>query len=410
MALREAQEAFDAKQEELDAAAARLAEESAALNQQQTRFREKQRALEESFAAKQQDVDDRERALASEKTGIEQAARNAKALKQDLEQQRAQLQADQEEVEREQQRLEHQRAQLVELQARFDETNNIVFARTMESYGIHVAYGLPGLKTHAKIALVVRRDADGIRRYVHIGTGNYNNKTARTYTDLGLLTCNPDIGADLSDLFNSLTGVARKRKFRKLLVAPGNLRKRTLELIEREAAHARAGANAHINAKMNALVDAEVIGALYEASQAGVEIELIVRGICCLVPGLPGFSDRIRVVSIIGRFLEHSRIFHLANNGSPEYYIGSADWMRRNLSNRVEAITPIEDPRLQEQLAHLLQASLQDERQAWEMLSDGRYQQRRPRPDDTSSPGALGTHIWLMRHARHTAAQVGEDE
>jgi polyphosphate kinase len=269
-------------------------------------------------------------------------------------------------------------AVLIELQARFDEQNNITFARTMESYGIHVAYGLPGLKTHAKTALVVRRDPDGIRRYVHIGTGNYNSKTARHYTDLGLLTCNPQIGADLTDLFNSLTGVSRQKFYRKLLVAPANLRERTMEIIERESAHARAGRGGRIIAKMNALVDPGVIGALYRASQDGVEIDLIVRGICCLLPGLPGVSERIRVTSIIGRFLEHSRVLYVANGGVPEYYLGSADWMPRNLDRRVEVMVPIEDRTLHKQMHALLEVYLEDNRQAWELSADGVYRRRTP--------------------------------
>jgi polyphosphate kinase len=272
-------------------------------------------------------------------------------------------------------------AVLIELQARFDEQNNITFARTMESYGIHVAYGLPGLKTHAKTMLVVRRDPDGIRRYVHIGTGNYQSKTARIYTDLGLLSSNPEIGADLTDLFNSLTGVSRQKYYRKLLVAPSNLRERTLELIEREAEHARGGRGGRMIAKMNALVDPEVIAALYRASQAGVEIDLIVRGICCLVPGLPDVSDRIRVVSIVGRFLEHSRVVYFANGGHPEYYIGSADWMPRNLDRRVEVMVPIEDPQLHKQLHSILQTSIDDNRQAWDLGRDGEYTRRVPVPD-----------------------------
>ncbi len=269
-------------------------------------------------------------------------------------------------------------AVLIELQARFDEQNNITFARTMESYGIHVAYGLPGLKTHAKTALVVRRDPDGIRRYVHIGTGNYNSKTARHYTDLGLLTCNPQIGADLTDLFNSLTGVSRQKFYRKILVAPGSLRERTMELIEREAAHARAGRGGRIIAKMNALVDPGVIGALYRASKDGVEIDLIVRGICCLLPGIPEVSERIRVISIIGRFLEHSRVLYVANGGVPEYYIGSADWMPRNLDRRVEVMTPIEDRGLHKQMHALLETCLADNRQAWDLGPDGVYRRRHP--------------------------------
>ena len=269
-------------------------------------------------------------------------------------------------------------AVLIELQARFDEQNNITFARTMESYGIHVAYGLPGLKTHAKTALVVRRDPDGIRRYCHIGTGNYNSKTARTYTDLGLLTCNAQIGADLTDLFNSLTGVSRQKYYRKLLVAPANLRERTMELIEREAAHARAGLGGRIIAKMNALVDPGVIDALYRASKDGVEIDLIVRGICCLLPGVPGVSERIRVLSIIGRFLEHSRVLYVANGGVPEYYIGSADWMPRNLDRRVEVMVPIEDRTLHRQLHSVLETCLADNRQAWDLGGDAVYRRRQP--------------------------------
>jgi polyphosphate kinase len=265
-------------------------------------------------------------------------------------------------------------AVLIELQARFDEQNNIAWARTLESYGIHVAYGLPGLKTHAKTVLVVRRDGDGIRRYVHVGTGNYNSKTARLYTDMGLLTCNPSIGADLSDLFNSLTGVSRQKFYRKLLVAPANLRERVLELIAREAAHARAGRGGRIIAKMNALVDAKIIAALYEASQAGVEIDLIIRGICCLRPGLPGLSDRIRVRSIIGRFLEHSRIMAFDNAGAPDYFIGSADWMPRNLDRRVEVMVPIEDPTLHARVRGVLETCLRDNRQAWVLGADGQYE------------------------------------
>jgi polyphosphate kinase len=268
----------------------------------------------------------------------------------------------------------------------------------MESYGIHVAYGLPGLKTHAKTALVVRRDPDGIRRYVHIGTGNYNSKTARHYTDLGLLTCNTQIGADLTDLFNSLTGVSRQKFYRKLLVAPANLRERTMELIERESAHARAGRGGRIIAKMNALVDPGVISALYRASQDGVEIDLIVRGICCLLPGVAGVSERVRVTSIIGRFLEHSRVLYFANGGVPEYYLGSADWMPRNLDRRVEVMVPIEDRTLHKPLQALLDVYLEDNRQAWELSSDGVY--RRRTPGDTTehaSQAVFMKQAWGLR-------------
>lgn len=290
-------------------------------------------------------------------------------------------------------------AVLIELQARFDEANNITFARTMESFGIHVAYGVPGLKTHAKTVLVVRRDPDGIRRYVHIGTGNYNSKTARLYTDMGLFTCHPEIGADLSDLFNSLTGVSRQKFYRRLAVAPVTLRARILELIDRETAHARAGRGGRIIAKMNALVDPEIIAALYRASQAGVQIDLIVRGICCLVPGLAGMSEHIRVISIIGRFLEHSRIVFFANAGNPEYFIGSADWMPRNFDRRVEVMTPIEDPALHKGIDAVLATCLQDNRQAWELGADGQYRRRQPGGDEIRA-----THQILMREPWGTEA------
>jgi polyphosphate kinase len=294
-------------------------------------------------------------------------------------------------------------AVLVELQARFDEANNIAWARELEDYGVHVAYGLPGLKTHSKVAFVVRREADGIRRYVHLGTGNYNSKTARLYTDLGLFTCSPSIGADLTDLFNLLTGYSRQRLYRKLFVAPGSMRSRFLELIGREAQHAREGRPARIVAKMNALVDPEVIQALYEASRAGVEIDLIVRGICCLRPGVVGVSERIRVISIVGRFLEHSRIFYFQNGGADEYYIGSADWMPRNFDRRVEAVAPIEDASLHPRLASLLATCLADNRQAWELDAAGCYRQRHP-----DSEPEIATHRVLLRDAwGRTEAAVG---
>lgn len=276
-------------------------------------------------------------------------------------------------------------AVLVELQARFDEANNITWARTLENFGVHVAYGVPGLKTHAKTTLVVRREADGIKRYVHIGSGNYNSKTARIYTDIGLFTASPSIGADITDLFNALTGYSRQRVYRKLLVAPANMRSRFLELIKREADFARQGKPARIIAKMNSLVDAEVIDELYQASQAGVEIDLIVRGVCCLRPGVPGASDHIRVISIVGRFLEHSRMFYFQNGGDEEYYFGSADWMPRNFDRRVEAVVPIENMALHPKLRTLLQLCLHDNRQAWELAADGTYTQRIPGPDSVRS-------------------------
>jgi polyphosphate kinase len=267
---------------------------------------------------------------------------------------------------------------LIELQARFDEANNITFARTLESFGVHVAYGLGGLKTHTKTTLVVRREGEGIKRYAHIGSGNYNSKTARIYTDIGLFTCNPAIGADLSDLFNALTGFSRQRLYRKLIVAPGDMRQRFLELIERETEHAESGRGGRIIAKMNALVDVEMIEALYAASRAGVEIDLIIRGICCLKPGVPGVSERIRVMSIVGRFLEHSRVFYFQNASEPEYYFGSADWMPRNFDRRVEAVAPISEPAWQARVQSLLEACLSDNRQAWDLMSDGSYVQRMP--------------------------------
>ena len=291
---------------------------------------------------------------------------------------------------------------LIELQARFDEANNITWARTLENYGVHVVYGVPGLKTHTKTVLVVRRDPDGIRRYIHLGTGNYNSRTARLYTDVGLFTCSPSIGADVSDLFNALTGFSRQKLYRKLLVAPANMRPRFVEMIEREAAHARAGRGGRIVAKMNALVDPETILALYRASQAGVEIDLIVRGVCCLRPGIPGTSDRIRVRSLIGRFLEHSRLFWFANGGDGEFWFGSADWMPRNFDRRVETVVPVEDPTLHPRLHSLFETCLADNRQAWTLAADGTWTQSVP-PDDGA---VIATHVELMADpwGRHAVA------
>src|SRR5215208_2386381 len=293
-------------------------------------------------------------------------------------------------------------AVLVELKARFDEANNITWARELENFGIHVVYGAPHLKTHVKTALVVRREPDGIRRYVHIGTGNYNSKTARLYTDLGLLTASPSIGADLSDLFNSLTGFSRQQLYRKLLVAPADLRGKVIGLIEREVEHAREGRPARIIAKMNALVDADVIGALYRASQAGVAIDLIVRGICCLRPGVEGVSDRIRVTSIIGRFLEHSRLWYFENGGEEEYYLGSADWMPRNFDRRVEVVAPVEDPTHHARLRALLAVCLSDNRQAWALGPDGTWRQRQP-----ENGHERATHRMLLRDSWGLARDSG---
>jgi polyphosphate kinase len=280
-------------------------------------------------------------------------------------------------------------AALVELKARFDEANNILWAKRLESAGVHVVYGLVGLKTHTKLVLVVRREAGQIIRYVHVGTGNYNPKTARLYTDLGLLTCNPEIGADASDLFNALTGYSRQSEYRQLLIAPVSLRKRMLALIDREITQHQAHGNGRIVAKMNALVDATIITALYRASQAGVKIDLIIRGICCLKPGIPGISETINVISVIGRFLEHSRIFYFHNNGDEALYIGSADWMTRNLDRRVEAVTPIADPQSVKDLQEILGILLADNRHAWELQPDGRYMQRTPAGQSEQSAQAI---------------------
>jgi polyphosphate kinase len=302
---------------------------------------------------------------------------------------------------------------VVELKARFDETNNIGWARTLESAGVHVVFGLVRLKTHAKAALIVRREADGIRRYVHLGTGNYNSKTARVYTDLGLLTCSPSVGADVSDLFNFLTGFSRQRLYRKLLVAPGSLRERFLELVEREAAHARAGRQARIVAKMNSLVDPDMVRKLYRAAQDGVTIDLLVRGICALRPGMPGISDRICVTSIVGRFLEHSRVWLFENGGEPEYYLGSADWMPRNFERRVEVVVPVEDANHGARLRRLLETSLADTRQAWQLHADGTYSKRAPgAAGEISSQMAFVADPWGLLHDREAmgVAQVSDPE
>jgi polyphosphate kinase len=265
-------------------------------------------------------------------------------------------------------------AVFVEVKARFEEARNIEWAKTLERAGIHVVYGLVELKTHAKVALVARREEGGVRRYVHIGTGNYNAATAHLYTDLGLLSADPELAADLGDLFNELTGSSKapQAAYRRILVAPTYLLPRCIELIDREAAHARAGRGGRIRVKLNGLADAEIIAALYRASQAGVDVALIVRGICCLRPGVPGLSERIRVRSILGRFLEHARIFAFDNGGTPEYYIGSADWRPRNLRRRVEVVAPVRDPAACARLDAILETELADPA-AWELEPDGSY-------------------------------------
>ena len=265
---------------------------------------------------------------------------------------------------------------LVELKARFDEENNIIWARKLEQAGCHVIYGLVGLKTHSKITLVVRREEDGIRRYVHLGTGNYNDSTAKLYTDMGLLTCNKAIGEDATAVFNMLSGYSEPAVWNKLAVAPLWLRDRFTEMIRRETNFAKAGKKAFIKAKMNSLCDANIIASLYEASAAGVQIDLVVRGICCLKTGIPGISENIHVRSIVGDFLEHSRIFYFHNNGHEEVYMGSADWMPRNLDKRVEILFPVEDETLKQEVIHILDIQLQDTLKAHILQPDGTYKKQ----------------------------------
>lgn len=294
---------------------------------------------------------------------------------------------------------EKQVAVLVELKARFDEENNINWAKRLEQAGIHVVYGVIGLKTHTKTLLIVREEGEEIRRYVHIGTGNYNPKTSKLYTDLGLMSCREELGADLSELFNYLTAFSRQQSYRSLLVAPVTLRDRMMAMIQREIEHCQNGRSGRIIAKMNSLVDPAIIKLLYQASQVGVEIDLIIRGICCLKPGLEGISENIRVISIIGRFLEHSRIFYFQNHGDEQVFIGSADWMPRNLDRRVEAVVPVQDPRLLQQLKALLEIFMADNRQAWEMQADGSYVQRHPTADESER----SAHVELMQKAAEQA-------
>jgi polyphosphate kinase len=276
-------------------------------------------------------------------------------------------------------------AVLVELKARFDEENNIEWARRLENEGVHVIYGMRGLKTHSKVTLVVRHEKGELRRYVHIATGNYNPTTSRIYTDLGLLTSDEEIGADATDLFNFLTGYSYNTDYRCMLVAPINLRERMIELVDRETKNKLEGRDARIIVKINSLTDDRIIHALYRASQAGVQIDLIVRGICVLRPGIKGLSENIRVVSIVGRFLEHSRIFYFLNGGNEEIYTGSADWMHRNLDRRVEAVVPIKDKVLRQYVKEeVLGAYLQDNVNAQTLKADGSYQKVEIRPDETA--------------------------
>jgi polyphosphate kinase len=288
---------------------------------------------------------------------------------------------------------------MVELKARFDEENNLRWVERLEEEGIHVAYGTLGFKTHTKTALVIREEADEVRLYAHVGTGNYHSETAKQYEDMGLLTADPDIGYDLVKLFNFFTGHALHEEYRKLLIAPTNMRDRFKQFIRREADHAEAGRDARIVAKVNRLEDPEIVAELYRAAAAGVDIDLLVRDICRLRPGLPEVSDTIEVRSIIGQFLEHSRVFRFENGGDVEYFIGSADWMTRNLDKRVEAVTPIEDARLQNRLDLILALLLADNRRAWVLQPDGSYEQQVPQDADVIDAQRL-MQRWATRSAQ----------
>jgi polyphosphate kinase len=263
---------------------------------------------------------------------------------------------------------------VVELKARFDEERNIAWARKLEKSGCHVVYGLVGLKTHAKITLVVRQEQDTLKRYVHVGTGNYNDNTARLYTDVGLFTAHTVIGEDASALFNEITGYSAPHNWQAFSVAPTDLKDKLFELIERETEHAKSGRPAHITAKMNSLSNQQMVDVLYAASQAGVKIDLIVRGVCCLRPGVPGLSENITVRSIVDRFLEHSRIYYFENGGDADFYISSADWMTRNLTRRIELMCPVFDPKLKKRMAHILSISMKDNVKARHLLSNGSYE------------------------------------
>lgn len=289
-------------------------------------------------------------------------------------------------------------AVLVELKARFDEESNIDWAEKLEREGVHVIYGLLGLKTHSKIALVVRKEGDHIRRYVHLATGNYNAITAQIYEDIGMFTCDEDIGADATDLFNYLTGYSKKKTYRKLLVAPVNLRSGMEALIDREIEHQQTRGNGHLIFKMNSLVDPPMIRKLYQASQAGVRVDLIVRGMCCLRPGLPGVSENIRVISVVGRFLEHSRIYYFHNDGDEEVLLGSADLMPRNINHRVEVLFPVEDPRLIRYLKDdVLDTYLKANAKTRLMMPDGSYQMLRPAREGDP---IINPQEWLIKFHR----------
>jgi polyphosphate kinase len=286
-------------------------------------------------------------------------------------------------------------AVLLELKARFDEENNIEWARKLEDEGVHVVYGVLGLKTHAKLCMVVRRNEDGIHRYLHLGTGNYNPITSRVYTDFGFLTADPAMGRDVSDLFNALTGYSRKVSYAKLLVAPHDLREQIINRIDREISRHRSHGDGYLAFKLNALSDYDCISALYRASQAGVKIDLLVRGICCLRPGIPHVSDTITVTSIVGRFLEHSRLYYFQNGGEDELFLGSADLMPRNLDGRVEVLFPIENQNLREHLLHsVLKVQLHDNVKARQLCPDGSYQ----KCSADSNERQFNSQEWLLSH------------
>jgi polyphosphate kinase len=290
----------------------------------------------------------------------------------------------------------------VEVKARFDEENNIEWGQRLEKSGVHVTYGLVGLKTHAKVTLVIREEEGGLRTYCHIGTGNYNPKTARLYTDLGLLTCAPDIGYDVTNLFHYLTGYAPEQHYRQLIVAPREMRQTFVNMIRKEVKHQKKHGNGRIIAKLNGLDDVAMIQELYRASQAGVQIDLIVRGHCRLRPGLPNYSENIRVVSLVGRFLEHSRVFYFHNHGDPQVFIGSGDWMRRNLDDRVEVTVGVTAPPLRKRLVRMLKLVLADRRLAWELHPEGHYAQLQPTHEDE----AVGLHNLFIHRAHQRIVEA----
>jgi len=294
-------------------------------------------------------------------------------------------------------------AVLVELKARFDEENNIFWARELEKVGVHVVYGLVGLKTHAKMTLVVRKEFDGVKRYVHVGTGNYNAITAKLYTDLGLFTCNEDFCSDVSDIFNYLTGYSKQKDYRKLIVAPINMREKIIEMIDKEIENVKAGGEGKIIWKFNSLVDPAIISALYEASINGVKIDLIVRGICCLVPNVPGLSENIKVTSIVGRFLEHSRLFYFYDNGNENIYLSSADMMQRNLDRRVEITFPVEDKKLKNELMRtLIKVGLKDNIKTRVLMPDMNYKLVK----EQNGVKSTNSQEWLMKHSIKAGGEI----